>query len=140
MHHTCRFRGHQRFIVNHRKQVGFRNLRFQHRRGDLQQGLFGKDQRAFFHRAHVSMEPKFPQIIEELRRDRMERRMLAQKTHIVFREMQVFKKGEGRIQTCRHQVRARRREVAHEQFESRAAIDAVLEIRRGHRQFVQVNQ
>ena len=126
--------------MHHGKQIGFHNLRFQHRPGDLQQGFFRKNQRPLRHRPHITLKAKLPQVVEEPGRDRVESRLPAQKVHILAREMEVLQVGERRIQPRRHQVRTLRGQMAHEELKGGAAINAVLEIRRRHCQLIQVHQ
>ena len=139
-HHSRRLRGHQRLIVDHGKQIGFNNLRFHYRTRHLHQRLIREYQSALRHGADISVKPEFPQVLKKFRRHRVEGRQLAQKATSSSVKCRFSKIGQRRVKPRRHQVGALRRQVAHEEFERSVAVDAMLEIRRRHRQLVEVYQ
>ena len=70
----------------------------------------------------------------------MKCRLLAQVAHVLVGEAQAFEVFNRRLNPRRNQIGALLRQVTDEQLKSRARIDPVLEIPRGHRQFVEVNK
>ena len=140
MHHAGSFRGHERFEIDNRKQVGFDNLGFGNRRRDLKDGLFFEDHRPLVHRRHCPGEAKPPEVIKKRVGNGSEGRMSAQETDMLLREMKAFEVIEARLNARRHQERALRRKVTDKELERGATVHVPLEISGRHGQLVQINQ
>ena len=70
LHDAGRFGGDQRLKADGGEQVGFRDLRFDQRRANRQEGFIGENGRAFSHGENVAGETELAQGVEETARKR----------------------------------------------------------------------
>ena len=136
-HHARSLRGDEGLEVHDVQQAALHQLRLRQRRGDAQDGLVGEEHAALGHRMHVAGESERAQPIQQLPR---EARLTFEPCELVVVERERLQKGQRLLETRGHEEVAARWQPAHEEFEGRALLHALFQVRLEHGQLVQVGQ
>jgi len=111
----------------------FNELRFRERRGDAENRLVGKKDRAFRHGMHIAGEPHG---VEGGECRRSEGAGPFEPIEIVFGEMKRIQVGEDLLQACCHEEISVRGQFADKKFEDGVVCHVLGEVGLRHREFV----
>ena len=135
--HSRRLGGDQRLKVEDVDKAGFDQLRLRKRRGHPNDRFVGEENGAFRHGIDVAGEAQAPEVIEEPVREPI---VLPKPIDLFLRELQVLKKVEGLLESCRHEEASASWKPTHEELEYGRIRLAMIQICLKHVQLIQISQ
>src|SRR4029077_21218709 len=127
-------------VADGREQISLHNLTFDDWSHNSQDGLAGKNERAFGYGPNVAGESEFRKVIEELVADVAEDGMAAQERDFFWLEMNVLEEFQRLLEPRRNEIVALLRKVTDEKLECGASVEASLQVARRHREFIEIGE
>src|SRR5215467_11240827 len=135
-----RLGGDQSLEVKNAEETGLDELRFGDGSGHTEQRLTRKENRSFRHGPNVARKLKSREIIKEIGMNAFEERQSSEVGDVFSRKAHVFEEVEGLLQSGGNQIIAALGEVANKKFKRGTGFEAVLDVPRRHREFVEVGE
>ncbi len=122
------------------EETGLNELGFGDRSSDAEHGFAGKEDRAFRESPNIAGEAELREIVEEVGSDVAKDRQSADVGDFVPGKVDVFEEVQSLFETSGDEIVAMRWQVTDEQFESGAAVNAILDIAGRHGEFIEVGE